>query len=616
MRRFPSIVATLAIGVLPAGLPADEPPAAAADAARFQQRVLEFARRDAQSAEVFARQSAERAHAAAVAAAPAEEAHARNKTAKDQADQSLAHIKESLQVAEQNKQAAEKALKDADAAVKRAHDLLEQARDVLRAAGQQLEATFLAHVDIALQAKRVTNGPNELAAATSAAAERVSLVRSAISDAGTAQQSAERAAEESRRAADTLRRRLSESASLVERLGEAKPKAEAAAAELQKRFTETEAVYNPLAATKAAAEKAAAEAKKQADDAASRVVALESAPPQADPKAIRLVKTFEHNQPVIACRFDPMGEYILAGCLDEALHRWDLITSSKVDMPGHKSWVRGFDMRADGDLLVSGSYAGRLVWWNPQEPSPQSKRMVDAHKGWIRGVALSPDGRFVATCGNDRLVKIWSAEDGAPVAELPGHDSDVYNVGFHPGGQRLVSGDHSGNLKEWEVGTWKHVRDLDASVLHKYDANFLVHYGGIRGMDFSTDGKYLVVCGVGQIRNAFNGGAVPTAVLFDCESGSKVAVMTPAERTQGTCWSVRFDPAGRFIVGAGGNNSGALWFWKPGEEKAFFSFRMRSVPYDVAFHPDGLRLVTGQFNKSLAIYDLGPKPKEIASTTK
>ena len=59
-------------------------------------------------------------------------------------------------------------------------------------------------------------------------------------------------------------------------------------------------------------------------------------------------------------------------------------------------------------------------------------RKIDAHAGWIRAVAVSPDGKLIASVGNDRLVKLWSLADGSPVRELRGHESQVYNVAFHP----------------------------------------------------------------------------------------------------------------------------------------------------------------------------------------
>lgn len=327
----------------------------------------------------------------------------------------------------------------------------------------------------------------------------------------------------------------------------------------------------------------------------------------ADPKNIHLLETLKHDRPMISCRFSADGHYVFGGAMDSSLHRWELTSGGKTDLPGHESWIRRFDVHPDGKLLVTGAYAGRLIWWNPSEASPKPMRTVEAHKGYVRGVAVSPNGQLVATCGNDLVVRIWSAVDGKLVAELPGHQRHIYNVRFDPSGQFLVSGDLMGVLKQWDTATWKQVRETKVKELIKYDTTFKADIGGFRGMDFSPDGKYLVVCGIGKVSNAFAGIGEPTAVLFDFNSGKKLRVLTPAKSYKGTMWSVRFHPSGKFIVGSGGG-SGMLWFWKPDSAKSFHALKTAGCAYDVAFHPDGFRMAVATYLKAVTIYDLGPKP--------
>ena len=210
----------------------------------------------------------------------------------------------------------------------------------------------------------------------------------------------------------------------------------------------------------------------------------DKSPGKPEPKNMTLLESFTHNRPMISCRFDGTGRYVFAGAMDNALHRIDTIGGERTNFPGHESWIRRFDLHPETGKLLTGSYAGRLMWWNPMDKAPKPLRKVDAHKGYVRGIAFSPDGKLVATGGNDNMVRVWSTTDGRLIRELRGHARHVYNVRFDPAGKYLVSGDLMGVLKQWDVATWKHVRDLDAKVLTKYDKTFRADCGGIPGHGF------------------------------------------------------------------------------------------------------------------------------------
>jgi WD40 repeat protein len=135
----------------------------------------------------------------------------------------------------------------------------------------------------------------------------------------------------------------------------------------------------------------------------------------------------------------------------------------------------------------------------------------------------------------------------------------------------------------------------------------------VRSLDFSPDGRHLAAAGITDVSNAFAGIGVPAVVLIDFVSGKPLRVQKPKENIQGSVFSLRFHPSGEFYVAAGGGPAGALWFFKLEDEKSFFDFKLPSVAYDMSLHPDGVRLVVGLFDKTLRVYDLGPK-LEVAAT--
>ena len=103
----------------------------------------------------------------------------------------------------------------------------------------------------------------------------------------------------------------------------------------------------------------------------------------ADPAQTHVAKTFAHNAPLLGCRIDPVGKFVYAGGQDNKIIRWDLASDAKLELAGHDSWVRGFVFSANGAVMISFGWDGRMTWWNTQTETPTVIRTVEAHLGWI-----------------------------------------------------------------------------------------------------------------------------------------------------------------------------------------------------------------------------------------
>lgn len=350
--------------------------------------------------------------------------------------------------------------------------------------------------------------------------------------------------------------------------------------------------------------------------------------PSIDIAKARLQAELKHGRPLIGCRFDPSGRYVFASAEDDSLQRFDLLTGQKMAFEGHKSWVRGLAFvpsksaavvpstaLSAGALagasstvrkpapfaVISGDYHGKLLWWNGIDDSPKPTKTVAAHDGWIRAVAVSPDGATVASCGNDGLVKLWSA-DGRAIRTLAGHASHVYNVAFHPDGKRLVSADLKGTIKDWDIAGGTVVRELDAKVLHKYDSGFAADIGGIRGIAFNPAGTQLACIGITDVSNAFAGVGNPLVVRFDWAEG-KPSQLKPKEAFQGTGWAVGIR-ADVTVIGAGGGGQGRIWFWNAADGANVHTVSVPANARDMAVHPDGASLAIAGANGMCYLYTL------------
>ena len=324
-----------------------------------------------------------------------------------------------------------------------------------------------------------------------------------------------------------------------------------------------------------------------------------------DPVSTHVLATHKADRPLMACRYSVDGAYVFASSEDYKVWRFRVSDGSKVALDSD-AWVRGLAFADAGKTLITAGYDGRLIWWDALAENPAPQRTVAGHAGWIRAVAVSPDGTLVASVGNDRMVRLWSHADGSLVREMPGHESHIYNVAFHPSGETLLTGDLYGHLMDWEVASGKQIRVIKSESLSKYDKGFYAQIGGFRGLIFNADGTQVAASGITNVSNAFAGVGNPSVVIFDYAKGEQVIEHLSKGPLQGVAWNVAFHPQ-NVIISSTGGSGGHYLFWKAGEKETFHQFKMPSDVRDFALAPDGLHLAAAQGNGQLTISLMNPK---------
>lgn len=295
-------------------------------------------------------------------------------------------------------------------------------------------------------------------------------------------------------------------------------------------------------------------------------------------------------------RYTPSGKFLVGCGYDAQVYRWNVAAEEAQALPplkGHNGWVQSIDFvpaenaEAPQVAITADSWGGLIAWpIEADTPEPLWQR-ADAHNGWIRAVAVSPDGKLVATGGNDLTVRLWSTADGSPQGELA-HPERVFSLTFHPTDGTLVSGDLKGTLRQWNVAEGKELRTLDASVL--YQLSRIQECGGARHLSFDGEGRYLACAGQKNPQGGFATG-IPCVLVFDFASGKLVREMPMGGTQDGFAYDARFHPAGFVMCTSGAfPGKGHVWFWRPEDEKPFFSGNKIPNGRSLSLHPDGERL--------------------------
>ena len=323
--------------------------------------------------------------------------------------------------------------------------------------------------------------------------------------------------------------------------------------------------------------------------------------PQVDFTQARVVREWQYTSPFIACRFDPKGKFIFAAAQDQTIQRWNLSDDTHSTLEGHESWLRGIGFSPDGTQLYTAGYDGRLCFWETAADTPQALRTITAHDGWIRWLDVSRDGKWIATGGNDNLVKIWSTENGDLVHQCSGHESHVYSTYFHPDGTMLLSGDLRGIIRQWDLVTGKEVRQWKAEDLHSYNGGQQAHYGGVRSMSLSPDGKFLACSGLHKATNPFGAVQEPLVVIFNFETGEKVRSLEANGIDRGIAWRTVYHSQGFLIGGAGGGSGGFLLFWTDEDSKEKHKFKLPNTVLDIDLHSNQTEIVTAHHDRQIRI---------------
>ncbi|MBA3460394.1 MAG: protein kinase, partial [Deltaproteobacteria bacterium] len=223
----------------------------------------------------------------------------------------------------------------------------------------------------------------------------------------------------------------------------------------------------------------------------------------------------------------------------------------------------------DGKQVLTVSMEGEGRGWDI-ETGDRVGGFDHGGRALLLGGDYSRDGKYSATCGTDRLAKVWDMQHARAAVILGGHTDVVWKCVFSNDGTRLLTSGHDGRVTIWDLATGAAI----SSVLH----GDIVPWGR-----FSPDGRRFFTVGVDGLVKLWDARSGAMLVSFDSLGGK----------------DAHFSPDGRHLAAQRGD--GRIQIWKTPEQRPTLSPEV-GTKIDLV-SSDGMRAAVTAADGTVALYN-------------
>jgi WD40 repeat protein len=242
---------------------------------------------------------------------------------------------------------------------------------------------------------------------------------------------------------------------------------------------------------------------------------------------------------------------------------------------GHDTRTNALVFSADGKYLASAGEDQLVKLWDVA--AGKEKARFKGHKGEVNAVVFAARGKLLVSGGEeDRVIRLWDIASVAQTGTLEGHDEGIRALAIAADGKTLASASHDNTVKLWNLETRQEIasfRDFD-----------------VKSVAVVPDGTAVVSAGRGLL------------VLREVASGK---VRQQFKGHTGRINAVALSHDGKLLASGGEDETCRVWDVTTGKEKFRLVHDSFLGPSSLAFSPDSnLLAVSGHASAAVSLLDL------------